>query len=155
LSEREEIDNNELNVAHKGRDPKLKLRHKSSDVELKAWAKDLLSGMQSVSELLDRDKEDTPYSDALNRQMEKVLHSELTPSARMLDEMRETKEGFYHFAKRMSQKHNQYFTKLRLAKEKEQFFDKAVAESLAKQLSIEMADTQSLDDYLENYFKQR
>jgi len=155
LSERSEIDKNELDVAHKGRDPELKLRHKSSDVGLKDWAKDLLNGMQSVSELLDRDKEGTPYSNALNRQMEKVMHSELTPSARMLNEMRETKEGFYHFAKRMSQKHNQYFTKLKLAKEKEQFFDIAVAESLAKQDSIEAADTQSLDDYLANYFKQR
>ena len=155
FSEREEIDKNELDVAHKGRDPELKLSRNSSPVLLKNWAKDLLSGMQSVAELLDRDKDATPYQNALNLQMEKVLHSDLTPSARMLDEMRETKEGFYYFAKRMSQKHNQYFTKLKLSREKEAFFDKAAADSLFKQASIEAADKQSLDDYLTDYFKQR
>jgi len=155
FSEREEIDKNEIDVAHKGRDPLLKLSRNSSPVLLKDWAKDLLNGMQAVSDLLDQDKNTTPYRDALNLQMEKVLHADLTPSARMLEEMRETKEGFYYFAKRMSQKHNQYFTKLKLSKEKEMFFDKAATESIAKQKNIEAADTKSLDDYLADYFKQR
>ena len=155
FSEREEIDKNELDVAHRGRDPELKLSRNSSQVLLKDWATDLLNGMQSVVEILDREKEGTPYQDALNLQMEKVLHADLTPSARMLGEMRETKEGFYHFAKRMSQKHNQYFTRLKLSKEKEKFFDEAAADSISRQASIEAADTQSLDDYLADYFSQR
>lgn len=154
-SEREEIDQNELDVAHRGRDPELKLKRESSAVLLKDWAAELLDGMQSVCDLLDRDKEGAPYRDALQLQMEKVMHSDMTPSARMLQEMRETKEGFYYFAKRMSEKHNRYFTKLKLSKEKEMFFDKAAEDSLAKQASIEAADNQSLDDYLADYFKQR
>ena len=75
FSEREEIDRNELDVAHKGRDPDLKLNCGTSRVLLKDWAKDLLNGMQSVSELLDTDKEGSPYLNALNLQLEKVLHS--------------------------------------------------------------------------------
>lgn len=155
FSEREEIDQNELDVAHKGRDPKLKLNREASQVPLKSWAGELLDAMQSVSELLDQHKIDNPYQKALKVQMEKVQHSELTPSARMLDEMRETKEGFYHFAKRMSQKHNQYFTKLKLSKEREAFFDKEAKLSIDRQRKIEESDKISLDEYLQAYFNQQ
>ena len=155
FSEREEIDQNELDVAHKGRDPELKLCRNTSKVLLKDWASELLDGMQSVSELLDQHKPDSPYKNSLSMQIEKVKNAELTPSARMLDEMRETREGFYHFAKRMSQKHNQYFTKLKLSKDRELFFDDEARKSLQGQSKIEAADNMSLDDYLESYFNQR
>ena len=69
-------------------------------------------------------------------------------------EMRETKEGFYHFAKRMSQKHYQYFTKLKLSNERQAFFDREAERSMQKQLQIESSDTQSLDEYLKAYFSQ-
>ena len=154
FSEREDIDANELLVAHRGRDPDLKLSCNANKVKLKDWAKNILSGMQSVSELLDQQKQDTPYQDALQLQMNKVLDADLTPSARMLNEMRETKEGFYHFAKRMSEKHNLYFKELKLSSERKQFFDKASITSVEKQQAIEASDKQSFDDYLQAYFNQ-
>jgi len=154
FSEREEIDKNELLVAHRGRDPQLELNHKANKVKLKTWAQELFDGMQSVSELLDQHKAATPYQDALQLQRNKVLDPELTPSARMLNEMRETGEGFYHFAKRMSVKHNQYFTKLHLSEERNQFFDASVAESIEKLKQIEAADTLNFEAYLQNYFNQ-
>ena len=154
FSEREEIDKNELLVAHKGRDPALKLNRNASKVKLKGWAEEILSGMQSVSELLDQHKQQTPYQDALQLQCNKVIDSNLTPSARMLNEMRETKEGFYHFAKRMSEKHNLYFKNLNLTPERKQFFDEAAIVSLEKQNKIEQSDTQDFDEYLQSYFNQ-
>lgn len=154
-SEREEIDRNELDVAHQGRDPALKLHYNSNRIRLKDWASELLDKMQAVSEILDLNKEGTPYQDALQQQVEKVRYPDMTPSARMLQEMSETREGFYHFAKRMSQKHYRYFTRLKISPEREAFFDKAVEESLARQKQIEEKDHLSLDDYLEAYFKQR
>ncbi len=154
FSERDEIDQNELDVAHQGRDPELKLHYDASSITLKEWASDLLDMMQPVADLLDSKKSGSPYSETLKLQMEKVMHPDMTPSARMLDEMRETREGFYHFAKRMSQKHNQYFTKLRLSEEKEKFFDNEVMKSVARQKEIESADTQTLDEYLQSYFNQ-
>lgn len=155
FNERDEIDNNELDVAHYGRDPKLKLNYNSSRILLKDWANGLLDRMQAVCELLDQHKEGEPYKDALQHQLEKVKSPELTPSARMLEEMRETKEGFYHFAKRMSQKHNQYFTRLKLDREKEEFFDREAEKSILRQQEIEAADTLGLDEYLQAYFNQQ
>ncbi len=154
FSEREEIDKNELLVAHYGRDPELKLNHKAAKLKLKTWGLDILNGMQSVSELLDQNKDTTLYQDALQRQRDKMLDSELTPSARMLNEMRENQEGFYHFAKRMSEKHNQYFKKLNLTEERSLFFEDAAIASIEKQKQIEAADKLSFDEYLKVYFEQ-
>ncbi len=153
--ERDEIDENELLVAHRGRDPKLMLLRNGERCRLKDWANDLLNGMQSVAELLDQHKKATPYQDALQLQREKVIDSELTPSARMLNEMRETNETFYRFAERMSLKHNQYFTKLNLSEERSQFFDTAAKESIEQQLKIESADELDFDAFLQAYFSQK
>lgn len=154
FSEREEIDYNEILVAHHGREPGLELIENTSKIKLKDWANEILNGMQSVSELLDANKEGEPYRKSLQHQAEKVEYPDLTPSARMLDEMRDKKEAFYHFAKRMSQQHNQYFTELKLSKERQEFFDKEAKDSLQRQQQIESSDELSLDEYLQEYFSQ-
>jgi len=154
FSEREEIDRNELLVAHNGRDPKLELYLNATKLKLKDWGADLLTAMQPICELLDQHKDGTPYNDALQDQRNKIIDSDLTPSAIMLNEMRENKEPFYHFAKRMSEKHNRYFTKLTLSEECNQFFDDESIKSLEKQKQIEASDSQSFDDYLQAYFQQ-
>jgi glutamate--cysteine ligase len=153
-SERDEIDQNELDVAHKGRDPELKLKRDTNDVSLKEWALEICTGMQGICELLDKAHDDNPYMNALNKQIDKIHDPELTPSARMLNEMRENGEGFYHFAKRMSQQHYNYFKDVHLSEEQQQFYKKVVAESLAKQNEIEAEDSVSFDEYLKNYFSQ-
>ncbi len=154
FSEREEIDKNELLVAHKGREPGLKLSRDASKITLKDWAGELLSAMQPVCEILDQHKTGSPYQNALQLQIEKVNDPDATPSARMLNEMREKKEGFYYFAKRMSQKHNEYFKELELTAERQAFFDSAAQASLEKQKQIEESDNINFDEYLQNYFNQ-
>jgi len=155
FSEREEIDKNELLVAHKGRDPTLELSRNANKIKLKDWALEILNGMQSVSELLDQHTSATHYQSALLLQRNKVQDPCLTPSAIMLNEMRETKEGFYHFAKRMSEKHNLYFKNLNISDDKKQFFDNAAKQSFEKQKQIEKSDSKSFDAYLQSYFNQR
>ena len=154
FSEREEIDHNELIVAHQGRMPDLMLIRDANNVTLKSWALEICTEMQGVCELLDRGYDNTPYSDALKMQVDKVHDPELTPSARMLNAMREQGEGFYHFARRMSQQHYDYFKDIRLSDERKQFFQKLASESLDKQRQIEASDTLSFDEYLQKYFAQ-
>ncbi|MDH5570638.1 MAG: glutamate--cysteine ligase, partial [Gammaproteobacteria bacterium] len=103
--ERDEIDSNEIEVAHRGRDPSLRLHRDGNECKLKDWALDVCEVMQGICELLDKSHEGTPYMQALRDQVEKIKEPELTPSATMLREMREQGEGFYHFARRMSQQH--------------------------------------------------
>ena len=153
-NEQSEIDQNELQVAHRGRDPLLKLQRDARSVSLKQWATEICDDMQGVCELLDRAHQDKPYMKALAEQREKVLNPELTPSALMLQTMRERGEGFYYFAKHMSQQHYDYFRQVKLSAERSQFFDELTASSLEKQAQMETGDGVSFEEYLQRYFSQ-
>lgn len=152
--EQGEIDQNELDVAHQGRAPGLKLRRDAVECSLKDWALEICDGMQAVCELLDRARGSTSYTFALKKQIEKIQEPDLTPSALMLAEMREQGEGFYHFAKRMSQQHYNFFKRVELSEERKLFFDKVAQDSIEKQKQMELNDTLSFDEYLQNYFNQ-
>jgi len=151
--ERKEIDDNEMLVALKGREPDLQLDRLASKVTLHEWAHDIFKNMKPVCEALDQAKNTTRYSRALNELALLIDDPEKTPSARMLREMRECGEGFHHFAKRMSYQHDHYFKQLVISKESNQLLEEAVNESRKKQLDIEQADNLSFDDFLAQYFK--
>ena len=154
FNEREEIDENEILVAHRGRDPKLALQRDSVDCTLKDWGLELCQQMQFVCEILDQERPEKPYSIALQKQVDKINNPDLTPSAIMLKEMKDKGESFYHFARRMSQKHHDYFRSLSLEEKNQAFFKNEVKRSLEKQIEIEKNDSISFDEYLNNYFSQ-
>jgi len=94
------------------------------------------------------------FEDAIDDQIAKVRAPELTPSARMLDEMRDKGEGFYQFARRLSQQHQRYFLERELAPEVVARFDEKVALSLAQQAQIEQQPQADFDRFLADYFAQ-
>ena len=136
-AEQGEIDKNELDVAHYGRDPKLTLQRNSQPISLKQWALEICDDMKGVCELLDRSHQGSPYMDALAEQREKIIDPELTPSARMLKTMRDRGEGFYHFARRMSQQYFDYFRQVELTAEQRRYYDDLSQASLDKQALLE------------------
>ena len=150
--ERIEIDQNELLVAHRGREPGLNLCRNKQDVSLQQWADDVCNSMYGICKQLDADHEGNTYTAALKQQHACIYDPELTPSARMLAEMRDRREGFYHFAKRMSQQHLEYFNSLQLDAAQRDFYASAAKDSLEKQKKIEAADKGSFDDFLKDYF---
>ena len=152
--ERKAIDENELRAAHRGRDPKLKLIRGNETLALKDWAGELLQEMQAVCELLDRSTQGQPYCAALQAQLQKVEDPELTPSARMLNEMRDRDEGFYHFAERLSKTHQHFFNNLPMSESRQNYFSELAVKSLEDQRAWEAADEVSFAEYLERYFSQ-
>lgn len=152
--EQGEIDKNELDVAHYGRDPNLTLLRNSKPIALTQWALEICDDMKSVCELLDRSHQGEPYMQALAEQREKVIDSNLTPSARMLEAMLHSGEGFYHFAKRMSQQYFDYFRQVELTNEQREYYDDLAKWSLEKQATLEADTSVSFDDYLQHYFNQ-
>jgi len=152
--ERKAIDENELRTAHHGRDPELKLIRDGSSILLRDWADELMQEMQAVCELLDRSSKDKVYSGALEAQRKKVKDPELTPSARMLNEMRDRGEGFYHFAKRMSEIHRHFFSNLPMSETSERYFSELAEKSLEDQQAWETTDEVSFEEYLQRYFDQ-
>lgn len=152
--ERRAIDENELLTAHRGRDPKLSLHRNHDALLLRDWAGELIEEMHAVCELLDRSAEGSPYCGALQAQLVKVKDPELTPSARMLNEMRDRDEGFYHFARRKSEIHRHFFKNLPLSREREAYFTELATKSLEDQAALEAADEIPFDEYLRRYFAQ-
>ncbi len=152
--ERMEIDHNELLVAHQGRDPKLSLQRKGHGVFLRDWAMEVMHDMQGVCELLDHGEPDTLFQDALKEQQDKVKDPDRTPSARILAEIRGKDEEFFHFAKRMSRQHQQYFEEQELSAKSEELLTILTDESIERQNEIESSDDISFEEYLHQYFSQ-
>lgn len=149
------IDRNQNQAAHRGRDPRLELERGGERVRLRDWGLELLDAMSGVCRVLDGGSPDRPYTASLNRQRAALEDPSLTPSARMLVQMREAREGFYHFAMRMSRKHQRYFAAMALDPEREAFLADVAQRSLARQRQIEATDRLSFDEYLERYLAQR
>ena len=152
------IDENLLLVAHKGREPGLALRRtdvngRNQKISLQDWASELCNEMKAVANLLDRANYCENYFSSVKSQIASVFDPELTPSARMLAEMRERDEGFFHYAQRMSKHHTQYYENHALSTEKNAFFEKLTTESFARQKQIEEDDSMGFDEYLESYLK--
>ncbi|MDP9066026.1 MAG: glutamate--cysteine ligase [Pseudomonadota bacterium] len=152
--EQEAWDANHLNVARRGREPGLRLNRGGRSYPMNDWARELLDAMQGVCEILDHGDAAKPYAAALDQQRAKLDDVELTPSARLLAEMRHSGESFFELGRRMSRQHKEYFLDLyppnetRLAG-----FADAAAESHEAQRAIEAADMVDFDTYLFDYIK--
>jgi len=148
-----ELDRNHLAVAHRGREPGLMLMRDGRQTALRAWGHEIIESMEGVAEILDRGDAAKPYATALALQKVKLDEVSLTPSARLLTEMRETGESFFEVSLRMSRLHKEYFLALyppnteRLAE-----FAAGAAESLAAQQAVEAADKVGFDEFLAAYF---
>jgi len=108
--------------------------------------------MQGICELLDAGDPTRPYSAALAVQAAKLDDVALTPSARLIKELRDTGESFFELALRMSVQHKNYFLELyppnpaRLAE-----FAGEAAESLEAQRAIDAAPRGNFEEYLAGY----
>jgi glutamate--cysteine ligase len=155
VSEQEHLDANHAIVARTGREPGLKLNRNNRPVELRTWAMELIDSMRGICELLDEGEKQKPYTAALELQQAKILDPALTPSARSLEELRNSGESFAQFALRMSHLHKAYFLELyppneqRLAE-----FATEAQTSLDRQREIEASDTMTFDQFIANYFRQ-
>jgi glutamate--cysteine ligase len=153
-TERTEIDHNEMLTAHRGRMPGLELMRNGHTYQLKRWAMEIMQEMAGVCELLDGDDVSRPYTASLKKQTEKVIDAAKTPSARMLDDMRQDRDSFHRFAERMSKQHYHYYKHLALSPEQEQFYLHEAEQSIARQKAIEAADKVSFSEFLQGYFSQ-
>ena len=147
-----EFDRNHVTVARRGREPGLKLRFDGREVDMRAWAAEILDAMQGTAELLDHGDPKKPYSAALAVQAAKLRDADATPSARLLKEMRDTGESFFDIALRMSKTYKSYFTELHPLNEARAGEFAAEAEaSLEAQASLEAAKQEPFADYLAKY----
>ncbi|MCH7820846.1 MAG: glutamate--cysteine ligase [Proteobacteria bacterium] len=144
---------NHTGTATHGRDPEFRLQRGSDAVALDTWAGEILANVLAIAELIDAGEGGDSYVQAVRMMQSMVDYPDTTPSARLLDELRDANCGFFDFALSVSQGHRDYFASIPpLSEERQRQFDIEVARSLAQQSEIEASDKISLDDYLAAYF---
>jgi glutamate--cysteine ligase len=143
---------NQVAVVERGRDPALTLCNEQNKAVTPAqWGEEILQACTEVGNLLDQTVQDARYGKAITAQREKIKNPELTPSARVLAEMKAQHVPFFRFTMNQGIKHKDHFARLPLTAAEQAECEAEVAESLAKQAAIEAADTLSFEAFLEEY----
>lgn len=137
-----------------GRSPKIKLQKNGELVLLRAWAMDLLNQLEPIAQVFDDVLGGESYRQALFEQTSKVLHSELTPSSKILTALQENSEPFFTFAMKLAEQTRKHLTNGTPTQKDLCYYDNLAKESLRDQKRIEREDKLSLDEFLERYFSQ-
>lgn len=138
---------NRLNLnqtAYYGRKPGLKLCKENSTVTLKDWAEKLLVEMEPIAEKLNTTHRGEVYSKALEHFKQMIIQTELTPSAKILDEMRINKESHTDFVLRKSHEHHQYHLKTAMSEEDSEFHQALTRQSYRQLESLEQVNKKQI-----------
>jgi glutamate--cysteine ligase len=141
-------------VVNRGRQPGLLLAGSPGNRPLAQWADELLDEIRPIASLLDSVHGCRDYSATLEEQQAKVTDPGLTPSARVLREMRERDQTFYRFGMNYSQRWAEYFRARPLSAELEHAFRTETERSLELQREIEQSDDIGFEQYLKKFYAQ-
>lgn len=152
-TEKKSVDANLTTVAVEGRRPGLTLQRKDQSVSLKTWGLDVCREMTALCELLDADNTEAPYISALNEQIAKFNHVELTPSAKVLASMTKQQQPFFKFAIQQAEQHHLLFNEVQLSEAEYTCFKTASQQSIQQQRQLEAQDAAPFNVFLADYFK--
>jgi glutamate--cysteine ligase len=142
---------NQLKVVEEGRRPGLTLDRDHDQIALDDWARELLTAIRPLADLLDRTSTRRAFSQSWGEQLAKVNEPELTPSARVLAIMRSQQLPFFRFAMNQSIAQKGYFNEHPLPEHQLQQMQQGAAESLVRQREIETQDSVDFDEFLKAY----
>lgn len=143
--------NNFALTVKEGRRPGLALTRAGGEVALQDWASELLARIAPVAALLDsQHNEAGVHAASLAAQQAKIDNPALTPSARVLEEVRALGSSAA-FGLRQSELHAAYFRADPLMPAELALFDDMSAASLAEQAALEAAPGPAFDDFVAAY----
>ncbi len=144
---------NQAMTAKQGRDPGFRLQRDGRPVALGVWASEILENVLAIAECLDRHDGADSYVDAVRMMQALVANPDETPSARVLQKLRDEKCSFFDLTLELSRGHRDYFAAIApMSDERRQEFLREASESIVRQQQIEASDSISLDEYLATYF---
>jgi len=144
----DEIKNNLTTAVHEGRKDGVTLMDDGTERKLSDWANQVLDEMSPLATHLDRELSTEEHIVSLQLQQTKVMNSETTPSARILQSMKDEKIPFFRFAMNQSLSHQQQHQAADLSTEEIDEFAALAKQSIEKQARVEAADSINFDDYL-------
>jgi len=152
-AEQAEIDHNQQEVARYGRRPGCALRRRGRTITLADWAREICDELGEIAQLLDAGLPERPWTNVIMGAQSAIADPDLTPSARVLAELRARDESFVDFAQRCTTTGQRWYREscclppARLAALEEQARD-----SLEAQVQLEAEDSMSFDEYIACYY---
>ncbi|WP_118184003.1 glutamate--cysteine ligase [Paraburkholderia phosphatilytica] len=138
-------------VTMEGRKPGLELTRDGQPVAMRDWALELLAKIERTAATLDALRGDDVHMRSLERQRAKLDDPALTPSARVLQTMRDQQQGFLSFALAKSEEHARHFRSQPLDPDVSAAFSKLAGQSLAEQDKLERDEVGSFDAFVAAY----
>lgn len=148
----EHIGENHHRVVTRGREPGLTLICNEAETPLADWGHSLLDQVQKVADLLDSLSDSQRYQQAIDDQRNKIKDASLTPSAQVLEQMRENDQSYSAFVMSQAELHQATLLNQPICTEIENRLDAMVFNSLEKQRQIESSDTSDFETFLAGYF---
>jgi glutamate--cysteine ligase len=142
---------NFVRAVKEGRKPGLTLTRDREEIELRAWAEELIARLRPLAALLDEQhNEGAVHAASLDIQAAKIADPARTPSARVLEEVRELGSAAA-FGLRQSELHAASFRDSALLPVETAMFEELAATSLAEQAELERTQSSDFDDFVERY----
>ena len=146
------IAQNQYRVAERGREPGLRLRRNGGEAALAEWGMSLVAECAPIAAALDAACGTHEHRRALAAAEARLTDPACTPSARVLQQMRERyHDSYVEFALAYSLQHRDEVLSLSLPDDAAARLQQMADESLAKQREIEAADEMAFDDYRRRY----
>jgi glutamate--cysteine ligase len=152
-TEQESVDNqaNFAKVVQEGRRPGLQLQRKGQAVSMQQWGLSLLECIRPVAKLLDQQAGSTVHEDALQQQQAKLNDVTLTPSARVLEDLKQFGNSYSRFGLHWSREHAAYFKNRAPEPELAAQYRAWAQQSLDDAAEIERTQTGDLDQFITAY----
>jgi glutamate--cysteine ligase len=138
-------------VTQEGRKPGLELTRNGQPVAMREWADELLAKIELAAKALDALRGDDSHMRSLAAQRAKLGDPSLTPSARVLQTMRDKQQSFLAFGLEQSEAHAAYFRARPLDADATQAFTDLAAQSLEQQAKLEREEVGSFDAFVAAY----
>lgn len=146
------LNQNKALVVNRGREPGLELTRRHGQTQpLAEWGEEIFSRLNEIADLLDRAYGGKYFSAAVAGEREKLADPDATPSARIIDTLREQNISFFEFGLTQSKAHSQYFKAHPPAPQRQEEFKHLATESLSQQRDIEAHDALDFDQFLQQY----
>lgn len=142
-------------VVEHGRDPALMLNNSGTSMSLKQWGEELTVNLRKVALLLDDAKQTNVHLSAVNKQYEKFMDPDLTPSGKWLNALLDKQVDNSELALSLAKQYKAQASVGTYSDIKADEFLAEAATSIKARAQIESQDEKGFTEFVHDYFGNR
>ena len=150
-TEKIDVPENRNRIVRFGRKKNLTLAHEDTEIAADKAMLEFLEQLRPFATLLDKANDHGLHTQSLAVQIEKAKDPDRTPSANIINEMRDNQESFFEYAQRKTVEH-ELMLKQPLSESKQHELNLVAQQSHVAQKDRENSDSLSFTEYLKHYF---